>query len=216
MTYSLEEYGCPFCKLAKGRLFHQDKRDYFRCPLCEFVFVPQHQFLSQSEEKAVYDQHENSPDDQRYRKFLDRLMSPMSEHLNPNSYGLDFGSGPGPTLSVMFKEAGHQMDIYDPYYAPDNVFLTKRYNFISTSEVVEHLHQPREELDRIWNCLKPNGILGIMTKRVISESFSTWHYIRDPTHVSFFSLKTFEWLAKHWQAELIVSDKDVVIFRKVA
>ena len=214
MTYSLEEYNCPLCKLAKGTLFHQEKRNYYRCPNCEFVFVPQHQFLSSSEEKAVYDQHENSPDDQRYREFLSRLMIPMQELLPPNSNGLDFGSGPGPTLSVMFEELGHQMEIYDPFYAPENNYSAKHYDFISTSEVVEHLHEPREELDRLWACLNPNGILGIMTKRVVPESFATWHYIRDPTHVSFFSLNTFQWLAKHWQAELMVPGSDVVIFRK--
>lgn len=170
--------------------------------------------MNRSDERAVYDQHENSPDDQRYREFLNRLMTPMAEMLAPGSFGLDFGSGPGPTLSVMFEERGHRTEIYDPFYAPGLDFETRQYDFISASEVVEHLHFPRKELERLWGCLRPAGILGVMTKRVIKESFASWHYIQDPTHVSFFSLKTFQWLAEHWNAELTVPGNDVVIFQK--
>jgi hypothetical protein len=174
-----------------------------------------HQFLSSKEEKSVYDLHENSADDPGYRRFLSRLFDPLSQRLASNSYGLDFGSGPGPTLSVMFEEAGHSMDIYDPFYAPEIKLLQQQYDFIVASEVVEHLHHPRQELDRLWSCLKPNGMLGIMTKRVINqEAFSRWHYKSDPTHVCFFSTETFRWLADLWHATLIIPEKDVVLFAK--
>ncbi len=95
------------------------------------------------------------------------------------------------------------------------MLLQQQYDFIVASEVVEHLHYPRQELDRLWSCLKPNGLLGIMTKRVIDqEAFSRWHYKSDPTHVCFFSTETFRWLADHWRATLTFPDKDVVLFTK--
>ncbi|MEJ1336149.1 MAG: class I SAM-dependent methyltransferase [Candidatus Sedimenticola sp. (ex Thyasira tokunagai)] len=168
------------------------------------------------EEKAVYDLHENSAFDSGYRRFLNRLFIPLSQCLVPHSNGLDFGSGPEPTLSLMFEEVGHSMEIYDPFYAPEIKPLQLNYDFITATEVVEHLHHPRRELDRLWSRLKPNGLLGIMTKRVINrESFSSWHYKNDPTHVCFFSLETFQWYAEHWRAELTVPEKDVVLFKKV-
>lgn len=195
--------------------FHRDSRDYFRCPVCFLVFVLSCQFLSAEEEKAVYDQHENSADDSRYRRFLGRLFDPVSARLDPGSCGLDFGSGPGPTLSVMFEEVGHSMNVFDPFYAPQVESLHQQYDFITASEVVEHLHHPRRELERLWACLKPEGTLGIMTKRVIdSEAFSKWHYKNDPTHVRFFSIETFRWLAVSWSATLIVPEDDVVLFVK--
>ncbi len=208
---------CPLCRTSGGRHFYQDSRDYYRCPICSLVFVPPHQFLSADEEKAVYDDHQNSAADPRYRRFLDRLFTPMSLCLAPNSFGLDFGSGPGPTLSVMFEEAGHRMEVYDPFYASDTKPLQQRYDFITASEVVEHLHFPRRELDRLWSCLKPGGWLGIMTKRVIDrEAFSHWHYKDDLTHVGFTSIETFRWLAAHWQATMTVPANDVVLFGKTA
>ena len=207
---------CRLCQESEGKPFYQDSREYSRCPVCQLVFVPPHQFLSPKEEKAVYDHHHNSAEDPHYRRFLNRLFIPLSRRLAPNSSGLDFGSGPGPTLSVMFEEAGHSMKVYDPLYAPETKLLQDQYDFIAASEVVEHLHHPREELDRLWSCLKPTGSLGIMTKRVIDrKSFSGWHYKRDPTHVCFFSIATFRWLADHWGATLTVPEKDVVLFTRL-
>jgi len=215
LSIETDERICPLCRCKKGQDFFQDDRDYFRCPACSLVFVPPRCFLTTAEEKAVYDCHENRPDDPGYRRFLSRLFDPMNERLKPGSHGLDFGSGPGPTLSLMFEETGHTVNIYDPLYAPDPRVLDLQYDFITTSEVVEHLRQPQKELDHLWNCLKPRGWLGVMTKRVIDrKAFSTWHYKGDPTHVCFFSVATFQWLATQWRARLLVVDKDVVLFEK--
>jgi len=206
---------CPLCQVAEGEHFYQDRRDYYRCPVCSLVFVPPHQFLTQQQEKAEYDLHENSCDDPGYRRFLSRLFDPLSQSLSTNSYGLDFGSGPAPTLSLMFEEAGHTMEIYDPFYAPATEPLQQQYDFITVTEVVEHLHYPLRELDLLWSCLKPDGMLGIMTKRVIDQqAFSSWHYKNDPTHVCFFSIETFQWFAERWGATLSAPEKDVVLFTK--
>ncbi len=207
---------CPLCKIKDINEFYTDKlRNYFHCPQCHLVFVPPTQFLSQKEEKARYDLHKNSPNDQNYRKFLKHLFLPMQKYISPRSHGLDFGSGPGPTLSVMFEEIGHTVSLYDYFYAKNDIMFKKQYDFITSTEVLEHLHHPKMDLDRLWCCLKPNGRLGIMTKLVINrERFKNWHYKNDPTHVCFFSKITFEWLAKQWNAKVEFIDTDVIIFLK--
>lgn len=216
-TEQSEQPECPLCQLDRGEHFYRNGRDYFQCPICELAFVSPHQFLSLSAEKEIYEHHQNSPADQNYRDFLGRLFRPMQLVIPRGSQGLDFGSGPGPTLSVMFSEAGHQMEIYDPFYAPDETRLERDYDFISSSEVVEHFCSPRKEFDRIWNCLKPRGCLGIMTKRFQNRlHFENWHYHRDPTHVSFYAEGTFRWLAAYWDAELVIPHKEVVLFFKTS
>ncbi len=115
----------------------------------------------------------------------------------------------------MFKEAGHVMTLYDKFYAADADALTRTYDFITATEVVEHLHQPRQDLDRLWACLKPGGMLGVMTKLARDrDAFAGWHYIRDLTHVNFFSETTIHWLASHWHATLTRIGSDVFLFRK--
>ena len=179
------------------------------------MFVPAHQQLSDMDEKAQYDFHQNDSNDLGYRKFLSRLASPMLERLDAPQQGLDFGSGPGPTLSLIFEDAGHSMHLFDVYYANEPAVFDETYDFITASEVVEHLSNPAIELDRLWTCLKRGGLLGIMTKRVTGkDAFKTWHYKNDPTHISFFSEKTFNWLGDKWGCVPEFVDSDVVIFTK--
>ncbi|XKE44361.1 class I SAM-dependent methyltransferase [Halomonas organivorans] len=207
---------CPLCASAEPAPYHRDaRRDYLQCRQCDLVFVPSRQRLSPAEEKAVYDHHENSPDDPGYRRFLARLFDPLAARLAPGARGLDFGAGPGPTLSVMFEEAGHPMAIYDPFYAPDERVLTGRYDFITATEVVEHLFAPGRELERLAGLLAPGGWLGLMTKRVRSaEAFAGWHYILDPTHVCFFSEATFRWLAERLDMAVTFPADDVVLLQR--
>ncbi len=207
---------CPLCQSEHIEDYSQDKhRDYLLCRSCHLVFVPKKQFLSADKEKARYDEHNNSPADLSYRNFLQRIFTPMHKRLKSGSAGLDFGSGPGPTLSIMFQDAGYRMSIYDHFFAHNPEVFTKHYDFITATEVVEHLHQPAKELDKLWNCLKTGGLLGIMTKQLVSrEAFQNWHYKRDLTHVCFFSRKTFQCLAHEWDASIEYIDNDIVLFYK--
>jgi SAM-dependent methyltransferase len=207
---------CPVCSSGNPALFHRDhRREYLRCENCGLVFVPPRYFLSPEAEKACYELHQNNHDDPNYRRFLDRLAQPLIERLTPGSRGLDFGSGPGPTLSLMLANAGYPTAIYDPFYEPNAAVWQDEYDFITASEVVEHLHRPMYDLQRIWAVLKPGGWLGIMTKRVLNATaFSKWHYKDDPTHVVFFSEETFIWLAKRWTAELRFVGNDVAFLKK--
>ena len=190
-------------------------REYMQCGECKVVYVPPKYFLSAEDEKAIYDYHQNDPADEGYRNFLNRLAGPMLDVLPPSSYGLDFGSGPGPTLSVMFQEAGHHVDIYDPFYAADEKVFDQKYDFITATEVVEHLHQPGKELQRLWQHLKPGGILGLMTRHLRShETFANWHYKTDPTHVVFYCDETWEWLAGRWNTILVRPHADVALILK--
>ncbi|MDR5867508.1 class I SAM-dependent methyltransferase [Halomonas koreensis] len=207
---------CPLCASPHPVAYHRDaRRDYLQCRQCELVFVPAEQRLGPDEEKAVYDRHENSPDDPGYRRFLSRLFEPLAARLPPGARGLDFGAGPGPTLSVMFEEVGHPMAIYDPFYAPDRRALAARYDFITATEVVEHLFAPGAELERLAGLLAPGGWLGLMTKRVRSaEAFAGWHYILDPTHVCFFSEASFRWLAARLDMAVSFPSDDVALLQR--
>ena len=214
LTQTLDR--CPLCLSPQLEPYWQDAaRSYLRCAGCELVVVPPRFHLSLSEERAVYDLHENGPDDAGYRKFLGRLTAPLIARLKPGAQGLDFGSGPGPTLSLMMSEAGYPSAIYDPIYAPDTSALEARYDLISATEVVEHLRTPKQDLDRLFAMLRPGGTLAIMTKLVLNrERFSTWHYKNDPTHISFFSAQTLRWLADSWDAKLEQLAADILFITR--
>lgn len=214
-----QHLSCPICETQIGpdELFFQDKkRPYHRCPTCALVFVPNTYHLSQEAEKAEYDKHENTIDDEGYVRFLSRLYEPLIERIDKGACGLDFGCGPGPALAHKLEQLGHQMALYDLYYYPDEAVLGRQYDFITCTEVVEHLAQPLTQIELLLGCLKTGGTLALMTKLVINqERFANWHYKNDPTHISFFSQATFEYLAQRYSLELEFIGADVIFITKV-
>ncbi|MEX2353228.1 MAG: class I SAM-dependent methyltransferase, partial [Gammaproteobacteria bacterium] len=128
--------------------------------------------------------------------------------------GLDYGSGPGPTLSVMLEERGFVMRNYDPFFADDVDALAGEYDFIACTETVEHFHHPGREFQCFDRLLRPGGWLGIMTgMRDPGTDFADWYYVRDPTHVSFYQMQTMEWLAQHFNWILQSPGPNVVLFQ---
>ena len=207
---------CPLCNSNVTERFHRDNyREYLKCGNCDFVFVPKIYHLSEKDERARYDSHNNDPSDDRYRNFLSQLLSPLQEKIPKIANGLDFGSGPGPTLSLMLEECGHSVDLYDKFYAMNDDVFDRQYDFITASEVVEHLRQPLTELSRLMGLLKTNGVLAIMTQILTPQiDFEQWYYKHDPSHIGFFTEKALNYLAEKWQAELYVISDRVVIFKK--
>lgn len=207
---------CPLCQSENITSFYEDKQRIYLCCLhCKLVFVPRQFWLSSEKEKARYDLHKNEAQDQDYRQFLSRLSAPLLEKLTPNQKGLDFGCGPGPTLSLLLEEQGQHVDLFDPYYYNDPTVFDKKYNFICATEVMEHLSNPNKEFTSLFTMLHQGGWLGIMTKLLVNDqTFGEWYYIRDMTHICFYSRSTFEYLALHFNAEPEFIGEDVILLNK--
>lgn len=207
---------CPLCLRSKIVFYCADSnRPYLRCECCDLVFVPVNYHISSGQEKVEYDKHQNSAEDSGYRHFLSRLSEPLLARLEPRSSGLDFGCGPGPALPDMLREQGHFVEIYDQFYARHLDVLDRRYDFVTATEVFEHLREPARTLNQLWSLVEPGGLLGVMTKLVASKTaFEKWHYKNDPTHIIFFSKTTMHWLAEHWHATREFVADDAIIFRK--
>ena len=207
---------CPVC-LSSSVQEHTvvDAFLYHRCITCCATYLDSRHFLSRDQELQHYQTHENEIDDPRYRNFLSRLFVPMLARIRPSAVGIDFGSGPGPALAAMFREAGHEMATYDPFFSTDKKALLSQYDFITCSETVEHFHQPDTEFARFDELLRPGGVLGIMTSFQSDErDFSSWHYRKDPTHVVFYQTKTFEVIAERYQWRCELPEQNIVFLHK--
>ncbi|MBI5201901.1 MAG: class I SAM-dependent methyltransferase, partial [Elusimicrobia bacterium] len=138
-----------------------------------------------------------------------------SARLAPGAEGLDYGCGPGPTASVMMRERGFAMTDYDPYFAPDAAALSRSYDFVVATEVLEHLRRPAGDLARLDGLLKPGGILGAMTGVLEDDAaFAGWWYRGDFTHIAFYRPETLAWISRRFGWELARPSRDVALFRK--
>jgi hypothetical protein len=202
---------CTLCD-SNAYFFHKkdNGKEYFICSNCGLIFLNPRYRLDYNKEKTRYDKHNNSPEDKDYVKFLQRLSTPLLERIKPNSDGLDFGSGPGPTMCTLLPNIN--VSNYDPIYNNDKVLLESKYDFVTCTEVVEHFFEPREEFLLLKALLKRKSHLGIMTQILEKEDgFSSWWYHKDPTHVSFYQKKTFDWIGEWlgWKIE-ILNDRVII------
>lgn len=208
---------CPLCKSHNTNLYldlthHKLGRLYHQCNECSLIFADNSLRLLPEEEKTRYVTHTNNPQEEGYRKFLDKLLVPLQEHLAPGMIGLDFGCGPGPTISVMMKERGFEMNNYDPFFHDDRDVLGQSYDFITCTEAIEHMFRPMVEMRLLKSLLKEQGIIGLMTEFAPSkDKFSNWYYKNDPTHVCFYSPRSFQWMAEELGCTIEIIGNSVVI-----
>ncbi|VAV92040.1 hypothetical protein MNBD_ALPHA08-1242 [hydrothermal vent metagenome] len=190
-----------------------NNRDYLACDTCKLVFVSQPQLPDLETEWAEYRLHQNDPNDQRYRAHLAKLTTPLVKDLSKIAKGLDFGCGPGPTISVMLGEQGYDVANYDPAFYADKTLLQRQYDFISCTEVVEHFHNPARDFALLAGLLKPGGRLGIMTQLLNDEiDFKSWYYTREISHVAFYSVATMAWIGERFGWRVEVLGNDVILF----
>lgn len=191
------------------------KKIYYQCGRCKLVFLDPDLRLEPAAEKAVYDFHQNSPENDGYVRFLKKLADPLSLRLPENASGLDFGCGPGPTMKGILDRMGFTVSNYDPFYFPEKDLLNHSYDFVICTEVVEHFFYPAKEFMLIDRLLKPGGLFGLMTQLLPKKTeYEDWWYLRDPTHVAVYCEKTFYWLASRMGWTLEKNENGVVIYSK--
>ena len=214
----IEVITCPLCESKDYSQIHKDSlREYLSCSGCEFVFVPKPYHLSETDEKLRYDTHNNNPMDVRYRQFLSQLTEPLLKKIPDDSYGLDFGSGPGPTLSLMLEEKGHHVELYDKFYASNDYVFNKLFDFITATEVIEHLRNPMLEFKRLASTLRVGGYIALMTHLLTEETdFRSWYYKNDPSHIGFFNQKSLNYLAEELGFEINVYSERVIFLKKLS
>jgi hypothetical protein len=130
---------------------------------------------------------------------------------------LDYGSGPGPTLSVMLEEKGFAVALYDPLFAAETGVLRQTYDFVTCTETAEHFFDPAVEFARLHELVRPGGWLAVMTELLGPErDFANWRYARDPTHTCFYSRRTLGWIAERygWVLEGSSPAQNVAFFKK--
>jgi SAM-dependent methyltransferase len=192
------EDSCPLCGGISLVTVEVHGKRYLDCATCRLVHLATAHRLDAARERAHYTTHRNDPADAGYRAFLNRVATPLVELLEPGAAGLDYGSGPGPTLSVLLTEKGFSVALYDPFFDPDPAPLGRTYDFITCTETAEHFFEPSLEFARLRRLLRPGGILAVMTEVLRDDTLlDGWWYLRDPTHVSFYRPETFEWLGEH-------------------
>lgn len=181
---------CLICSTASKLVSENSSRRYFQCPECDFIALAPECRLTLDEERDRYKLHNNQVEDPGYRTFLSTLIPFIQKYVPKASLGLDFGCGPSPSLEIVLKEYGYQMRSYDPYFFPE--LPSCKFDFVTCCEAVEHFHNPLIDFKIMRSRLKESSYLFLKTHLYEEQDLLKWHYSRDATHTSFYSLRNLE------------------------
>jgi len=195
-------------KDKKGRVFHF-------CTDCHFISLDKSLILSYDDERERYELHNNTSENEGYRQwimtFLDQAVRP---YITAESRILDFGSGPNPLLKEILESDGFMVDIYDkhfydhPYSGP--------YDMIISTEVIEHISNPLEQIRQLKTHLNQKGLFALKTlfRPESDEDFLKWWYKEDKTHISFLSPESLNFIAKRADLSVQFCDNKSIILLK--
>ena len=203
---------CPLCQ-SLARKLPFTKSPLYHCPTCDLIYKDRLLHLSADEERRRYEAHDNTLQNEGYvrvfQEFIENAITPFVER---EAAVLDFGCGPTPVLKELLEERGFTVDAYDPLFAPSPHRIG--YNLVTCTEVLEHVFDPLDTWRRLLSSLSSNGIIAVMTHFHPGEAeITNWWYIRDNTHVVFYSAQTFTWVAQEFNLTILYNDgtKTVVL-----
>ncbi len=210
------------CKICNNKTItiydRQFSVNYYNCVNCDYIFIDPDEIVSEEEELKIYQLHENTLENTGYvdmfKDFISRTIMPYKAYVESV---LDFGCGPGPVLAYLLTQEGFNVDKYDPYFFPEKTYENKTYDLITSTEVFEHFENPIKSFRTLYNCLKPEGIISIMTlyHPQDREKFQNWWYRRDKTHISFYSHDTIKYLADVFNMKILLLDsKNLCVMQK--
>ena len=196
------------CRLCGNNSTEKIKRKedlYYHCKRCDLIFIDEKEFPSSEEEMERYSEHDNTHENEGYvnmfEKFINKTIHPYKEKMGNEV--LEFGCGPGPVLADLLEEKGFRVDKYDPYFFPEKIYKTKKYDLITSTEVWEHLEKPHEIIELLVDHIKESGFLAVMTSfHPGIDNFKEWWYPWDPTHIVFYNENTFKWIAEEFSLNI--------------
>ncbi|TGM75365.1 class I SAM-dependent methyltransferase [Leptospira levettii] len=206
---------CPLCHSPSTPFYQNKFRAYHRCTNCLSIFMDKQFLPSVEDEKKRYLEHNNDIHDVQYQNFLRPIVEKVLTHQKTEDFGLDYGAGPGPVVEYLLKKKGYQINLYDPFFHPYPENLTKQYDYLILTEVVEHFHHPNLEFQKLKSLLKENGMIYILTHPYDdSISFDRWYYKNDQTHTFFYTKQTFEWIKEFYEFKRIEIENRIILFQK--
>lgn len=210
-----EHISCILCGYEAHPFGRVRERDFYDCGTCRAVIMDPDYYVNREEEVYRYETHDNDVNDPRYQHFVSPLVDAVKKDYATGKYGLDYGSGTGPVAAKLLRDAGYGVTTYDPFFERNPGAFLGNYDFIISSEVVEHFHHPAKEFRLLREMLKPGGHLYCMTLRYSDEiDFESWHYAQDETHVIFYREETAVWIQSAFNFSRLEFEDRLIILRK--
>ena len=201
---------------ADGKILNKYNIKYFKCKKCDFIQSEEPYWLDESYKEVINRSdigyvNRNLILSKITAKIIDRFFQKDAKFI-------DYGGGYGLFVRLM-RDSGFDFYHYDKLC--ENIFAkdfeaekqnNQRFELATSIELFEHFLNPIEEFE---NILKYSGNIFISTF-LIPENYPKpgewWYYgLEHGQHISIFSLKAFEFIARKYKLNFISNKKNLHI-----
>jgi 2-polyprenyl-3-methyl-5-hydroxy-6-metoxy-1,4-benzoquinol methylase len=190
------------------RKFGNTQFRIWRCPKCLSVHATDEVDLVEAYRDYPY--HQVGKQNQTrwivnlgYRNLLGRLRQAGFTRAHKL---LDYGCGGGEFIGYL-RERGYETAGYDEFTAAysDRSVLDKKYDFVLSQDVIEHVAEPRQHIDTLANLVVPGGVVIIGTPNAeiydMRDPSIFFHALHQPYHRHILSKRALRSIGDHrgWQ-----------------
>lgn len=190
---------------------------YRRCLDCGFIFTGYFDaWPAPRMAEQIYNADYHLADPEFAETRPAKTAADLARWLAPLRSGiaaLDYGGGNG-TLAALMRRNGFDYDTYDPYFA-DSPLPTRRYDLVTSFEVVEHTADPYGNLATLLSFVKPSGAVLVSTALQPPAVTADWWYIAPRNgHISIHSARSLRHLARRLGVLVLTIDSTHLLYRR--
>lgn len=242
IIYSVEKSNCPICN-SEAHLYGEldfsknceERRGtiipytglmvgYNRCQNCGHIFAPCFfDWLPYDYTDHIYNDDYIIADPEyvsiRPNGMADGLQNSF-DSVVPFINHLDYGGGDG-LMSKLLQNKGWKSESYDPYGQSSQELPTKKYNFITAFEVLEHTAYPLETIETICSLLDEDGGILMLTTGLTdyevddNRKLSWWYIAPRNGHIGIFSSKSISLLAQKLGLTITSFEGKFILYKKL-
>lgn len=197
---------CKICnqqtkQIFQAKILKQYEIDYFYCEHCGFLRTEEPYWLDEAYRESI-----NVSDTgymQRNLMLSDKLTILLALFFDKNGKFLDYAGGYGVFVRMM-RDIGFDFYWDDKYTT--NLFARgfeyqnrNKYEAVTTFESFEHFVNPIDEIESLLKISKNIIFSTELLPNPIPKPQDWWYYgLEHAQHISFYSQKTFEFIAKKY------------------
>lgn len=207
----------PKCKLCcsetdfvfNAEILKKYEINYYHCENCDYIFTEEPYWLDEAYINPI-----NRSDTGIILRNIQQVLCTSALCFfvfGRNKNFLDFGAGTGLFVRAM-RDVGFNFYYFDKY--PSNIFAkglehtNERIDLVTSFETFEHFNRPLEEIEKLLKYSDSILFSTLLHQRDIVPEKDWWYYgFEHGQHISFYSIKTLEYLAEKYKLRILSDGK---------